>query len=64
MSDNKLAADEARRDNQHEAVKARIEDDRKCYEIADRADHSATAADVLTESKTSPVSFEEKLLTR
>ncbi len=44
MSDNKLAADEARRINQHEAVKGRIEDDVNA-EIANRADHSATAAD-------------------
>jgi uncharacterized protein YggT (Ycf19 family) len=39
MEDNKLAADEARREAQHESVKSRVESDVNA-EIATRADHT------------------------
>ena len=44
MQDNKLAAEEARREVQHENVKARIEDDVNA-EIATRANVAATAGE-------------------
>jgi hypothetical protein len=40
MQDNKLAADEARRELQHESVKAQVEDDVNA-EIAARRPHDA-----------------------
>ena len=42
MEDNKLAADEARREMQHESVKAQVESDVNA-EIATRADHTTRA---------------------
>ena len=42
MQDNKLAADEARREVQHESVKAQVEGDVNA-EIAARADHTTPA---------------------